>query len=106
MLAKYMSAEGKELGPGETGELWLAGPNVFQGYWKNEAATSDALTEEHGMKWFKTGDVGFQDEKHNFYITDRVKVSLGGRRRASQPWNILSRGVDLCHAPLRVVCDG
>ncbi|SMQ55969.1 unnamed protein product [Zymoseptoria tritici ST99CH_3D7] len=73
MLAKYMSAEGKELGPGQTGELWLAGPNVFQGYWKNEAATADSLTEEHGMKWFKTGDVGFQDEKHNFYITDRVK---------------------------------
>jgi acyl-CoA synthetase (AMP-forming)/AMP-acid ligase II len=73
MLAKYMSAEGKELGPGEAGELWLAGPNVFQGYWKNENATKDSLVEEHGMMWFKTGDVGFQDEKHNFYITDRVK---------------------------------
>lgn len=73
MLAKYMSAEGKELGPGEAGELWLAGPNIFQGYWKNETATKDSLVEEDGRIWFKTGDVGFQDEKHNFYITDRVK---------------------------------
>lgn len=73
MLARYMSVDGKELGPGEAGELWLAGPNVFQGYWKNESATKDALVEVDGTKWFKTGDVGYQDEKHNFYITDRVK---------------------------------
>jgi len=28
---------------------------------------------EDGLRYFKTGDVGFQDDKHNFYITDRVK---------------------------------
>ena len=61
-----MSPEGKELGPGEAGELWLAGPNVFKGYWKNEAATKDAMSEDG---YFKTGDVGFQDEDNNFYIT-------------------------------------
>ncbi|KIW95995.1 uncharacterized protein Z519_03061 [Cladophialophora bantiana CBS 173.52] len=70
MMAKYMSPDGKELGPGEAGELWLSGPNVFKGYWKNEEATKDAITEDG---YFKTGDVGFQDKDHNFYITDRVK---------------------------------
>ena len=70
MTAKYMSPDGEELGPGEPGELWLAGPNVFKGYWKNEPATKDALTADG---FFKTGDVGFQDKEHNFYITDRVK---------------------------------
>jgi 4-coumarate--CoA ligase len=70
MTAKYISAEGKELGPGEVGELWLSGPNVFKGYWKNDAATKDSLTEDG---YFKTGDIGFQDKEHNFYITDRVK---------------------------------
>jgi 4-coumarate--CoA ligase len=70
MLAKYISADGKELGPGETGELWLSGPNVFKGYWKNDAATRDSITADG---FFKTGDIGFQDEQHNFYITDRVK---------------------------------
>lgn len=74
MLARYVSAEGnKELGPGEIGELWLAGPNIFQGYWKNEEATREAVEVIDGHRWFKTGDVGFQDEEHNFYITDRVK---------------------------------
>ncbi|KIX05989.1 uncharacterized protein Z518_03963 [Rhinocladiella mackenziei CBS 650.93] len=70
MTAKYMSPDGKELGPGEAGELWLAGPNVFKGYWKNEEATKDAMTPDG---YFKTGDVGYQDQNHNFYITDRVK---------------------------------
>jgi acyl-CoA synthetase (AMP-forming)/AMP-acid ligase II len=70
MTAKYISVDGKELGPGEAGELWLAGPNVFKGYWRNEAATREAITEDG---FFRTGDVGFQDANHNFYITDRVK---------------------------------
>jgi acyl-CoA synthetase (AMP-forming)/AMP-acid ligase II len=70
MKAKYISAEGKELGPGEVGELWLSGPNIFKGYWKNEEATKEAITPDG---FFKTGDVGFQDKDHNFYITDRVK---------------------------------
>lgn len=70
MLAKYISADGTELGPGEAGELWLSGPNVFKGYWKNEEATKEALTADG---YFKTGDVGYQDKNHNFYITDRVK---------------------------------
>lgn len=70
MTAKYISAEGKELGPGEVGELWLSGPNIFKGYWKNDAATKDSITPDG---FFKTGDIGFQDEQHNFYITDRVK---------------------------------
>ncbi|KAF7193804.1 putative 4-coumarate--CoA ligase 1 [Pseudocercospora fuligena] len=73
MYARYVDPDGKELGPGEVGELWMAGPNVFQGYWKNEEASKEALQTIDGMRWFKTGDVGFQDEKHNFYITDRVK---------------------------------
>ncbi|EHY58021.1 putative 4-coumarate-CoA ligase 1 [Exophiala dermatitidis] len=70
ITAKYMSPDGKELGPGETGELYLSGPNVFKGYWKNEVATKEAITDDG---YFKTGDVGYQDENHNFYITDRVK---------------------------------
>ncbi len=40
MKAKYISAEGKELGPGEAGELWLSGPNIFKGYWKQPGGMS------------------------------------------------------------------
>lgn len=75
MIAKYVSPDGKELNAGEAGELWLKGPNVFKGYWRNPEATRSALTSDG---YFMTGDVGFQDDKHNFYITDRVKASSEG----------------------------
>lgn len=70
MKAKYISPEDKELGPGEPGELWLSGPNIFKGYWKNEEATKGCMSADG---YFKTGDVGYQDKNHNFFITDRVK---------------------------------
>ncbi|KAI4241871.1 MAG: hypothetical protein L6R40_004270 [Gallowayella cf. fulva] len=68
--AKYMSAEERELPIGQTGELWIKGPNVFQGYLHNPAGTKNALTDDG---YFKTGDVGYQDADGNFFITDRVK---------------------------------
>lgn len=68
--AKYMSAEGAEVLVGETGELWIKGPNVFLGYHNNPTGTRNALTEDG---YFKTGDVGHQDKDGNFYITDRLK---------------------------------
>ncbi|KAG9242973.1 hypothetical protein BJ878DRAFT_553963 [Calycina marina] len=68
--AKYINAEEKEVPAGETGELWIKGPNIFRGYLNNSTGTKDALTDDG---YFKTGDVGHQDKNGNFYITDRVK---------------------------------
>lgn len=68
--AKYMSPEGTELPVGETGELWIKGPNIFLGYLNNPEGTLNALTEDG---YFRTGDVGRQDSEGNFFITDRVK---------------------------------
>ncbi|KAM3077593.1 hypothetical protein ACMFMG_006929 [Clarireedia jacksonii] len=68
--AKYVNDEGKEVPAGQTGELWIKGPNVFQGYLNNPEGTKNALTDDG---YFKTGDVGYQDKEGNFYITDRVK---------------------------------
>lgn len=67
---KYMSETGMEVPVGQTGEFWIKGPNVFKGYLNNPAGTANALTEDG---YFKTGDVGHQDEQGNFFITDRVK---------------------------------
>jgi 4-coumarate--CoA ligase len=68
--AKYMSPDEEEMPVGETGELWIKGPNVFKGYLNNPEGTAHALTADG---YFKTGDVGHQDKDGNFYITDRVK---------------------------------
>lgn len=70
LLAKYMSPDEKEVPVGEVGELWMKGPNIFVGYWKNPTGTAQALTPDG---YFKTGDVGYQDKDGHFFITDRVK---------------------------------
>ncbi|KAF2481070.1 hypothetical protein BDY17DRAFT_300645 [Neohortaea acidophila] len=70
MTAKFMSEEEKELPVGQTGELWIKGPNIFQGYLNNPEGTKNALTSDG---FFKTGDVGYLDKHGNFFITDRVK---------------------------------
>ncbi|OBT61985.1 hypothetical protein VE03_08661 [Pseudogymnoascus sp. 23342-1-I1] len=70
---KYMSEDGDEPLAGETGELWIKGPNVFRGYLNNPEATQNALTCDG---YFKTGDVGHEDKHGNCYITDRVKESI------------------------------
>ena len=67
---KYMSPSGQDLVPGTPGELWIKGPNVFLGYLNQPEATANAL---HAEGYFKTGDIGYQDEHGNLYITDRIK---------------------------------
>ncbi|PCG93273.1 AMP-dependent synthetase/ligase [Penicillium occitanis (nom. inval.)] len=63
-------AEPRVLQQGETGELYVRGPNVFLGYHNNRVATEASLSADG---WYRTGDVGFVDNKGNLFITDRVK---------------------------------
>lgn len=70
MTAKYVGEDGEELPAGQTGELWIKGPNVMMGYLNNPTATANSTTSDG---YFKTGDVGYQDPAGNFWITDRVK---------------------------------
>lgn len=68
--AKFVGPDEKEVPVGQTGELWIKGPNIFKGYLNNKEGTENALTPDG---YFKTGDVGYHDDEGNFYITDRVK---------------------------------
>lgn len=67
---KYLDLSGDEVAPGRAGEICISGPNVFQGYWRNKSATENAFTKDG---FFKTGDIGLEDEHGNLYITDRAK---------------------------------
>ncbi len=68
------------LPPGETGEILVRGPGLFQGYWKNEDATRAAFAEVDGRTWFRTGDLGRTDEDGYFFFADRLKrmINAGG----------------------------
>lgn len=63
----------KELPPGESGEIIIHGPEVFQGYWKRPEATAAAFVEFEGKRFFRSGDMGRMDEEGYFFITDRLK---------------------------------
>ncbi|KAI5849317.1 hypothetical protein DFP73DRAFT_288277 [Morchella snyderi] len=70
--AKVMDAETgtKELSVYEKGEIWVRGPNVMKGYYKNPKATREIITEDG---WLKTGDIGYYNEQKKWYIVDRKK---------------------------------
>ena len=59
----------KVLPQGETGEICVSGPQVMAGYWRNEAATRDAIVGGR----LRTGDVGYMDENGYTFIIDRIK---------------------------------
>jgi HIP---CoA ligase len=62
--------DGRELPPGEPGEVLIRGYNVMRGYLDDPEATAAAL-EKDG--WLHTGDIGEVDERGYLRITDRLK---------------------------------
>ena len=61
---------GREVGVGEVGELWLAGPNIMQGYLSRPEATASTIDADG---YLHTGDVGYVDAEGRYYVVDRVK---------------------------------
>ena len=61
------------LPPGESGEIAISGPGVFDGYWKRPEATAAVFFEHEGRRFFRSGDLGHVDEDGYYFITDRLK---------------------------------
>jgi fatty-acyl-CoA synthase len=67
--ARIVDDAGKEVAAGTPGEVEVRGPNVLTEYWRNPAATAEAL--HYG--WFRTGDIAMRDADGYFTIHDRKK---------------------------------
>ncbi|MCG6869118.1 MAG: long-chain fatty acid--CoA ligase [Gammaproteobacteria bacterium] len=66
---KIVDSGGKELPHGEVGEICVRGPNVMKGYWNRPEETASSFFGE----WFRTGDLGTEDDDGYFAIVDRLK---------------------------------
>ncbi len=67
---RLASPDGADLALGETAELWVRGPNVMLGYYRDPEQTLAAITEDG---WLKTGDLARQDPDGALHIVGRSK---------------------------------
>lgn len=72
---------GKELGPGETGEIVVRGWSLMQGYYRNPDATAKTIDPQG---WLHTGDLGVADGDGRFRFLSRIKdvFRVGGENVA------------------------
>jgi long-chain acyl-CoA synthetase len=70
----------RDVAPGEQGELLVAGPQVFAGYWQRPEETSGALLVHEGTTWLRTGDVVVVAGDGFVRLVDRIKevIITGG----------------------------
>ena len=79
---RLVDDDGKEVGFGEPGEMYIRAPNVCLRYWRNEAATKETLSDDG---WLKTGDVAVVNKERQFWIVDRKKEVSSGMPNPPMP---------------------
>ncbi|MBL8523411.1 MAG: AMP-binding protein [Betaproteobacteria bacterium] len=67
---RVVDRAGSDVAEGETGELWVRGQNVMKGYYRNPAATAEAINADG---WLNTGDLASRDASGALFIIGRTK---------------------------------
>lgn len=96
--------DGQPLAPCQSGEIWLRGVTVMQGYWRNPDATAAAMQDG----WFRTGDVGYLDEEGFLFVVDRIKDVInrcGEKIAAAEVESCLLQQPDVLEAAVFAVPD-
>ncbi|NND44864.1 MAG: long-chain fatty acid--CoA ligase [Xanthomonadales bacterium] len=87
---RLVDPEGRDVPPGDVGEIWFAGPGITPGYFGQAEATAEALVDG---KWLRSGDLGRQDKDGYYYIVGRLKdmyISGGENVYAAEVENCLN----------------
>jgi fatty-acyl-CoA synthase len=66
---KLVSADGREVGTGEAGEIWVRGWSVTPGYWERPDLNAQSFVDG----WFRTGDIAVRDAAGSYTLIDRIK---------------------------------
>ncbi|CAG4989590.1 Long-chain-fatty-acid--CoA ligase [Dyadobacter sp. CECT 9275] len=90
---------------GERGEICARGPQVMLGYFNRPDETAKVILEDESGRWFKTGDIGIQDEDGFFKIVDRKKDMILVSGFNVYP-NEIEDVVAQCPGVLEVACVG
>ena len=82
---KLLDKNNNPVALGEKGIIFIKGPNVMKGYYKNPVATAEVLSADG---WLNTGDIAYESLSNDFVITGRAKstiVLLGGENAEPEP---------------------
>lgn len=91
------------LGEGETGEIWVGGGSVAQGYWRRPELSQQTfraqIADGDGTAYLRTGDLGFLQDGQ-LYVTGRLKdlIIVNGRKYSPQD---IEHECELAHDALR-----
>ncbi|WP_190132276.1 AMP-binding protein [Streptomyces mashuensis] len=96
--------EGRDLPPGERGEICVRSRQAMQGYWKQPELTAKVLRDG----WIHTGDVGYLDENGYLTVADRLKdmiIVVGGHVYTSELEDLLNSHPDVLQSAVFGVRD-
>jgi len=101
---RLVDADGRDVGEGRVGEIWLKGPSVTTGYWRQPETTEKAFQDG----WFKTGDAACRDADGFYQIVDRWKdmyISGGENVYPAEIENVLAEHPAISEAAVVGVTD-
>jgi acyl-CoA synthetase (AMP-forming)/AMP-acid ligase II len=89
---RIVDEQGRDVPPGEIGELWVAGRGIFWGYYNRPQANAESFTG----KWFHTGDLFRRDKNGYYYIVGRIKdmIKRAGENISARELEATLRGLD------------
>ena len=71
--ARIVGPDGQDLAPGETGEIWLRGPGLMLGYFRDAAATAQVMRPGG---WYASGDLGRFGADGALFVVGRLKEMI------------------------------
>jgi fatty-acyl-CoA synthase len=101
---RVVDRDGRDLPPGERGELLIKGPGVTPGYWQRPDVTTEAIVDG----WLHSGDVAVRDEDGYYTIVDRWKdmyISGGENVYPAEVENVIYQLPQVAEAAVIGVAD-